>query len=61
LVFKRYGNLGLDIAYDAPPKVSNTQIDLYLNGTVFNASYGEVVPHDTLPDLNVNTSSKYEI
>ncbi len=57
LVLEKLGGLGLDFAYTAVPKVSDTQIDFYMNATVFNNSFGVVPPVDTIGDLLIDVAT----
>jgi hypothetical protein len=54
LVLEKLGGLGLDFAYTAVPKVSDTQIDFYVNATIFNNSFGVVPPVDAIGDLLID-------
>ena len=38
-------NLGFDYSYTYIPEVTNSQIDFYVNGTIFNATNGEQSPN----------------
>ena len=53
------GNLGFDFSYTATPVVLDGQIDFYVNGTVFNGSYGEVPPPGEKPaDIKIDQTTK---
>jgi hypothetical protein len=54
IVFKRLGDLGFDFSYSSLPKVYSNQVDLFLNGTIFNASYGEKYPCEGFGDLLID-------
>jgi hypothetical protein len=50
-------NLGFDFSYTYIPEVTNSQIDFYVNGTIFNASNGEISPNVGFADLFVNKTT----
>ncbi len=52
-----FGDLGFDFAYTAAPKVWDTQIDMYLNATFFNSSFGVISPNEGFGDLYIDTAS----
>lgn len=58
IVLEALGELGFDFSYTSPPKVSDNQIDFYLNATIFNASFGEISPNEGFGDLLIDTSTK---
>lgn len=57
LVLEKVGGLGIDFAYTAMPKVSDTQIDIYLNGTIFNNSFGLISPMEGYGDLLIDAGT----
>ena len=46
--------LGFDHSFTVHPKVSSEQLDLYLNGTIFDYNKGEFVPQKGNADLYLN-------
>jgi hypothetical protein len=50
-------NLAFDFAYTYIPQVSDTQLDFYVNGTIFNATNGEISPNVGFGDLFVNKTT----
>jgi LBP / BPI / CETP family, C-terminal domain len=61
VVLESLGNLGFDFSYTSPPVISDTQIDIYLNATVFNASFGEISPNEGFGDLLIDTTTRENI
>jgi len=57
LVIERLGNLGFDFIYTAPAHISDTQVDFYLNGTIFNNSFGVVSPGEGFGDLYIDPAT----
>lgn len=58
IVIPELGSMAFDYAFTAHPNVSDSQIDVYVNGTVFNATFGEISPNEGFGDLTVDTASK---
>lgn len=57
LILEKLGGLGFDFAYTAVPKVSDTQIDFFLNATIFNNSFGIIPPVDGYGDLLIDAGT----
>lgn len=53
--------IGFDFAYTHLPVVSDTQLDFYLNATIFNSQFGEVSPNEGFGDLILDTTTKGNI
>jgi hypothetical protein len=51
IVISELGNIAFDFSLDSAPVVSDTQLDLYLNATIFNGSLAESYPSTPIPDL----------
>lgn len=50
--------LGFDYSYASPPVISDSQLDVYLNGTFYGSKFGEKYPYSTFDDLKINLASK---
>lgn len=61
IVLEALGNLAFDFSYTSPPVISDTQIDIYLNATVFNASFGEISPNEGFGDLLIDTATRENV
>ena len=52
------GGMSLDIALpEAPVITSSEQLDVYLNATFFNVSFGEILPDTNLPSISMNMNT----
>jgi hypothetical protein len=56
-------DIAVDLSYATAPAISAEHMQLYLNGTVFNATSGELEPHDNVPDMKVdlNTTESVQV
>jgi len=61
IVIERLGNLGFDFVYTAPATISDTQVVFYVNGTIFNNSFGVVSPGEGFGDLFIDPASSGEV
>lgn len=54
-------DLAFDLSYASPPSITPEHLELYFDGTVFDASAGEPAFPHTLPVMNVDLDSKEKV
>jgi hypothetical protein len=56
-IFALIGDLAFDFSLTAPILVTDTQLDMYLNATLFNSTVSEIVPKTYVTDLSINKNT----
>lgn len=51
-------NFAIDFSYSGPTEITDSQMALYINGTLFDSERGFLVPGTSIVDIKVDKGSK---